>query len=632
MRTILLMLAALLVAAPQTQPQFRSGTDIVPIDFLALDDKGRPVADLRASELALRVDGQVREIRSVQFYKLSATSAEAPVPLPALPPAFGTNETTTPNRPVIIVVDHTQIRAGEGRSELDAAGRFLDRLAPLDRVGVVTLPDGKVESDLTTNHARVRKTLDNVIGHAVRPDGKISTISLDEALTVQKELLDPDKKFTKELVDRECNFASADGFCRTRVVQDALDMARATQRATHASLIAFKDFLNGINAAEGPTTIVYMSSGLVEFEETRLDLEDVGKAAARARVQLFVIQPHEALLDATARNQPPTMTIDNMHRLTGLEHLAGVTGGELFRVTGLGDNAFTRVADQISAYYLLGFEPKRGEQDGKSHSLRITTTRRGVTIRSRPTFFLDDPNRTAPPPPVVLDTMLRDLASHRGLPLRATAFAFRDKDPRYLKIAVAVEPAETSVTLTAASFALVDATGKNAAQWREEGANVVLRPLLSGAAVPPGDYRLRVAAQDTSGRRGTVDYEFTAILSEAPPLKVGSLMTGQFDAGNFRPRLLLEPRDASVAGYVELYGLVPPGSMVAATFEIASSPNGPPLESAVGTVLASADADRQVATADVPLAKVPAGDYVLRCVVTVNGQRIGAVSRTIRRP
>jgi len=636
MRTFLLLVwSALLIAAPQTPvrqatPQFRSATDIVPIDFLAMDEKGRPVADLKASELALKVDGQTREIRSVQFYKLSPTSVEAPVPVPGLAPPFGTNETTTPNRNVIIVVDHTQIRAGEGRGELDAAGRFLDRLTPLDRVGVVTLPDGKVEADLTTNHARVRKTLQTIIGHAVRPTGKISNISLDEALTVKRELLDPDKKFTKELVGRECKFASADGFCRTRVVQDALDMARATERATHLSLMAFKDFLGGISGAEGPTMVVYLSSGLVEFDETRLDMEDVGKAAARARVQMFVIQPHEALLDATARDQPPTMTIDNMHRLTGLEHLAGVTGGDLLRVTGLGDAAFTRIADQISAYYLLGFEPKRGEQNGKAHSIRITTTRPRVSIRTRPTFVLDDPDRT-PPAPLVLDALLRDVTSHRGLPLRATAFAFRDNDGRYLKIVVAVEPAESSATLMAAAFALVDATGKNAARWSEDGVNVVMRPLLSAAAVPPGDYRLRVAAQDTTGRRGTVDYEFTAALTEASPVKMGSLMTGQFDRGNFSPRLLFESGDASVSGYVELYGVLPPGSIVVATFEVASSVNGPPLESAVGRVLASPEADRLVATGDVALGKFPAGDYVLRAVVSANGQRIGHVSRTIRK-
>jgi VWFA-related protein len=632
---VLLGLAALVVAAPltaarQQTPQFRGRTDIVPIDFLAIDGTGRPVADLTASELVLKVDGQRRDIRSVQFYKVAPTSVEARSTAPTLPPPFGTNDTSTPSRAVIIVVDHTQIKPGEGRGALDAAGRFLDRLAPLDRLGLVTLPDGKVEVDLTTNRIRLQQALRTVIGRAARPTGGISNISLDEALTVQKELLDPDKKFTQELVARECKFASADAFCRTRVVQDALLIARETQRATHASLVALKEFLNGLGGVEGPTTIVYLSSALVEFEETQIDMEDVARAAARARAQIFVIQPHEALLDATTRDQPPSMTLDTNHRLAGLQDLAAVTGGELFRLSGDGDTAFTRIADQISGYYLLGFEPKRAEQNGKPHAIQITTTRPRVTIRTRPMFVADDPNRAAALP-LELPSLLRDVASHRGLPLRATAYAFRDRDPRYVKVVVAVEPVEASAKLTSAAFMLVDPTGQKAAQWIEEGADLVMRPVISAAAVPPGDYRLRVAARDGAGRLGTVDYEFAAVLTEAPPLRAGMLMTGWLDSGNFRPRLVLEPGAAAVTGYVELYGVVPPGSTVAVVFEIANGVDGPPLDAAPGRVLSSADPDRLVATGAVPLDKITVGDHTLRAVFSVNGQRVGQVSRTIRK-
>ena len=66
------------------------------------------------------------------------------------------------------------------------------------------------------------------------------------------------------------------------------------------------------------------------------------------------------------------------HRVRGLEDLAGVTGGELFRMSGLGDLVFGRIADQISSHYLLGFEPRSGENNGKPHKIEITTTRKNV--------------------------------------------------------------------------------------------------------------------------------------------------------------------------------------------------------------------------------------------------------------
>ena len=214
------------IALPQSV-QFRGGTDIVAIDFLATRPDGQPVEDLVAKEIVLKVDGRVRDLRSFQFVKLSATSREVPARA-ALPAPFGANDAPSPGRSVIIVVDHEQTRASEGRSATAAAARFLDRLTPLDQAGLVTMPNGKVEVDLTTNHDRVRKALADVVGRAQRKTG-ISNISLDEAMTVLAERIDPDKTFTQELIDRECRFAPADSACRTRVVQDALQIARETE-------------------------------------------------------------------------------------------------------------------------------------------------------------------------------------------------------------------------------------------------------------------------------------------------------------------------------------------------------------------------------------------------------------------
>jgi len=150
--------------------------------------------------------------------------------------------------------------------------------------------------------------------------------------------------------------------------------------------------------------------------------------------------------------------------------------------------------------------------------------------------------------------------------------------------------------------------------------------------VPPGEYRLRVAAVDTTGRRGVVDYEFSATLTGASPLSFGTLMLGWSDNGTFRPRLLLEPGAASVTGYVELYGVLPPGSTISAVFEIANGPDGPPLTSAPARLLASADSDRLVVTGEVPVEGRPPGDYAVRVVVTVNGQPAGRAWRTLRIP
>jgi VWFA-related protein len=628
--------AAILVAsdqtpAPQSQaPQFRGGTDIVPLDFLAYGPNGMPITDLTTKDVRLLVDGRAREIKTFQFVRLAATSAEVPAATRPIAPPFASNQGGRPGRSVVIVIDHEQLGVQESKPAKDAASAFIDRLTPADRVAVVTLPNGKVETDLTTNHARAKAALDQVVGRAIRTRGQWN-ISLNEALTVLAEVLDPDKVFTKELQERECRYADAEsGYCRTYVVQEALRIARETQRKSLDTLQALKDFLEGLGSVEAPTAVLFISGTLVNFPETLPFMQDVARAASRGRVQMFVIQPHEPMVDLTARDQPPTAGLDADQRLTGLRDLAGVTGGEFVRLAGTGIPVFTRIANELSSHYLIGFEPRSGEQDGKPHKIQLEISRPGVTLRVRPTFIVDDPKRT-PPSPMVLETLLRQTSTKRDLPLRTTAYVFRDNDPKQVKVVVALEPGEDAATLTSAAFALIDVQGKSAAQWTEEGANVVTRPLITAAAVPTGDYRLRVAAVDTAGRRGTVDYEFRADLLQSGPVSLGTLMAGALDRGNFRPSLIFAPGDQGAAGYLEFYGSFASGAELSARFELAAGADAPALVSAPGSVLGAAQATRFVATGAVSLAQLAPGDYVLRAVISVDNKPVATARRTIRR-
>jgi VWFA-related protein len=623
---------AVSASAPQQSrpPQFRGGTDLVAVDFLAVRDDGTPVPDLQAKDVVLKVDGKPREIRSFQFVKVAASSSETKAaPPPPLPLPFGSNDEATPSRSVIVLVDHEHIRAGQGKSALTAAQGFIDQLQPADRVGVVTLPNGKVEVDLTTNRARAREALERVIGRGTRR-GVISNISLSEALTVLAELADPDKTFTKELVDRECKFAPEDSFCRTRVVQDALALAREEELMTRTTLRAVADVIGGLAGVEAPTTVLYMSGALVRFPDTHLDLAVVARAVARARVQMFVIQPDEVLFDAAIRDQPPSATKDNMERLTGLEDLAGVTGGETFRLSGAGTGVFRRIADTISAHYLLGFEPQASERDDKPHKLELTVAREGVSLRVRPSFIIDDPNR-APLPAIVPETLVRKMDVRRDLPLRAAAFAFRDTDSAQRRIVVAVEPSDPMTTIVRAVFALVDVGGQAAAQWTEEGVALTSRPIVTAAAVPPGDYRLRVVALDAAGRLGTVDYEFTAELTQAPTVIMSTLMTGTITQGGFRPALLPSAADPTVTGYFEFYGSFTSGDVLSVRLEVAASAEGPALASAGGSVVGTSVPTRFIATGDIPLKAITVPELVVRAILSVNDRPVGRVTRTLRR-
>src|SRR5438128_1931841 len=94
---VLSLFAAASTLAAQTPPQatFRGGVELVAVDFIAVAGDGRPVPDLKASELTLTVDGRLRDIRELQFVRLAETvtgeSSTKPAPAVPVPLAFGSN-------------------------------------------------------------------------------------------------------------------------------------------------------------------------------------------------------------------------------------------------------------------------------------------------------------------------------------------------------------------------------------------------------------------------------------------------------------------------------------------------------------------------------------------------------------
>ena len=57
----------------------------------------------------------------------------------------------------------------------------------------------------------------------------------------------------------------------------------------------------------------------------------------------------------------------------------------VFTSIGTGDNAFTRIAREMTAYYLLSAEPEPKDRDGRTHKIKVTLSRPGVTVRARAT-------------------------------------------------------------------------------------------------------------------------------------------------------------------------------------------------------------------------------------------------------
>lgn len=71
-----------------------------------------------------------------------------------------------------------------------------------------------------------------------------------------------------------------------------------------------------------------------------------------------------------------------------LNDLAYKSGGRLMRADTLGSlpDAFAKVAAELRTQYSLGYYPPKSSRDGKLHKIQVRSTRKDVSVRSRPVY------------------------------------------------------------------------------------------------------------------------------------------------------------------------------------------------------------------------------------------------------
>ncbi len=577
---VLVMAPAVAATSPragQPAPPPAGEPTVVRIEFRALGPDGQPILDLRPDEVTLRVAGRPREVRALELVRPGgAAASRRPVPLP-----FADNAIGHATRDILIVLDEDSIAPGREQPVREAV-RHLVRLLPAeDRIGLTSVPLGRANLGPTTDHDQVLSTLAGLASRA------------------------------------QVGETTSDLNCRTRLTLDALERVFA------------------LAGGELPPTVVFFSVGLARPAETFAQLRvasdlcevrtehfrQLGVLAVASRVSLYVVH----VMDERELPGPAAADL-----AAGLESLAGVAGGELVRVLGDAATTMERVARELSAFYVAAFEPEASERDGSSRRVEVRVDRPGVKVRALPEIAIARPRpRTAATRPPNPREMLRVGRAYRDLPLRAASFAARNPGDDKVKIVTLFEPGEPATRLTSAAVGLFNQDGKLTAQWTAQGDDVARLPVVAALVASRGTYRVRVAAVDAAGRRGTVDEQIEATVPRAGPVTLNPLLLGVVPDGAFAPRLQFADEQAAVA-YLEVLGATRAIDLTV-WFELAESEQAPALVTVPAQSPGPSSGDFRITYGVLPIAPLPPGDYLVRAVVQVDGQVVGRMTRTLRK-
>jgi VWFA-related protein len=646
---------------PAQQPVFRSGVDLVTVDVLVVDKDGRPIPELKAEDFTVAVDGKPRRITSVErltHYDRFATAPDR-TQVPNLRredrvmmrAEYSSNTKSPPGRMFVIVVDSGNMTRGGGRGAMEAAGQFVQKLAPNDLVALVSLPAG-VTMDFTADRLAIKNALIRVVGGGANRYLSNTNISLAESFSfVTKNQY----RIWDEALRTECNWtrdANEYENCRTTLEADARAKFHTARMAAEMSERSLEVLIRRLSIIDGQKHVIFIGQGLITgssfgYLDGVADLKWLGDLVQAARVNFYVLHIDNAFLEAfDVRERFPSRTPFEDARLLndGLGEIAGQSGGAYFNLSTSLDPTFDRIARETSASYVLSFEPADADRDGKSHNVGVKVARPDVTIRARKQFTMDPAVRTAP----VADRLSRALNSPylpASVPMDLTTYVVGEPQGGGLRVLLAAEIG--CGTQPVADFdvghIVTDAAGKGqgspvvrptAIVPRTDGARCVYYTATFG--VKTGEYAVRAVAMDSGNRAGGVERHVDARLAPAGPLGLSSLvLTDPAVRVDGRMKLVVDGRVAgpSVAAYVEMQRLQPEAAASATRpvvqFEVAKSDDGPALVGSVPLVSDESALDAWYAEGTINLASLAPGSYLVRAIVLWNGAVVGRAARSI---
>ncbi len=417
MRRLALALVGIAVFGQQPASQeqdhvIRITVNLVQVDAVVTDSRGRHVADLEAQDFELLQDGKAQQITSFQFVRGSART-EAVVVEPGAPPAPPVRlRASQVQRTIAVVVDDLSMSWESMAYAQQALKKFVnEKIQAGDLVAVVRTGAGmgalqSFTSDKRQMLAAVERVKWNPLGR-----GGISAFgNTDE--------------------EEDEAFQSMDDF-RDRIF-------------SVGTLGAINYVVNGLRELPGRKSVVLVSDGMRILDRegnTDMVLEQLRRLtdlANRAGVVIYTLDSRGlptlsmGANERGPRDRNPVAAADRMSQRrsdyfesqNGLHYLAVETGGIFYRDSNDIAGSLGKVLEDQQGYYLLGYSPAESTFNKDYHKIQVKVKRAGLTVRSR-TGFLGIPDTEARPAPKTRQQqMLAALTSpfgSGGVPIKLTA-------------------------------------------------------------------------------------------------------------------------------------------------------------------------------------------------------------------
>ena len=559
---------------PQPDPQmppitFRSEVNYVEVDAVVKDAQGNFVRDLRQGEFQVLEDGVPQAVTAFSLIDIPVALSERALFLPAdLEPDVRSNATGPDGRLYVLLLD--DINTGPTRTNRVrvAARQFIERNMGANDLAAVVQTSGRTDAtqDFTNSRRLLTRAVDKFMGNKLRSAAlnKLDSYNNTRGSGVSRGATDPEQ---------------AERLYKAESVLMTIASLADWLAGIHGRRKAVVFFSEGIDyniwdtmgpsgTAANPSDSVRRGDGVVLYSRA----QDAIAAATRANVNIYAIDPRglstgseDAIemtglpVDAESVGLGAYALQDELRdQQQSLRTLAEETGGFASVSSNDFSNAFRRIVDENSSYYVLGYYPTNERRDGRFRRIEVRLKRPGLAVVARKGYAAPKGKaavektieasagtskelRDALNSPLQMSGLkLAVFAAPMKGPSRKAAialvteflgreFAFTEKDGKFLNTL------EMSYVAVGKQGKVVDGKRDSVAlSFKPETYKRVLEAgmrVQSRLELPPGSYQLRVAVRESGGRTGSVFYDLSVPDFAKDPLSISGVVVTSMAAG-----------------------------------------------------------------------------------------------------
>ena len=550
--------ALVVVAAPlarqdgsQRRPSFRAGVELIYVNVVVRDNAGNIVRNLKPEDFTLAEDDKAQQITAFDFEEVPAEAMPveaAPAPVapilkaaPAKPAAETKAVQAAPKadpvdlknrRLIVLLFDASSMQPEELERAVESGHEYIaKRLTAADLVAVAAVGSSlQIYQDFTADREVLTASLNRFSG--------VDTVGFQEGTTTTGEETD------------------ADGF----VADDSEFNIFNTDRR----LAAIEQLSDALAPIQQKKSIVYFNSGMTQRgEDNQVQLRAAIDRAVKANVSIYPVDTRglTAIVPGGAASQSSGRGGTSMFSGRGVSQqfnsqaasqdtlvaLASDTGGKAFVDTNDFGGVYTKVINDTSAYYLIGYSSTNPARDGRFRRIRVKVNKSGLKVEHRNGYyatrdFLHSGKQDREKQ--LQDQLMTDLSSTDLTVWMSTSFFRLSEDRFYVPVSIAVPGSEIPFARASAQDrATIDVIGlmrdpqqravgrlRDTVKLQVQPAQEVKRKTVqyeTGFTLPPGKYRLKVVVRENqSGAVGSYESDVVVPDLRRAPVKVSSVVLG----------------------------------------------------------------------------------------------------------